>query len=202
MYAYDVNGACPDEEPFLITVNITPPAPEAGNDTTYCIGSTMSPMYGVPSDPQGVISWYDSDQISLLSTGLNYTPYDNQNSTVYYVTETLNNCEGPASIVTITIQGCDITIPTAITPNSDLNNDSWEIVDLDLVYPVNVVQVYNRWGNLIFEHVSSPSTPYDQNRWDGTYDGSALPVGSYYYVIKANDADNTVFTGAVSIVLQ
>jgi gliding motility-associated-like protein len=83
-----------------------------------------------------------------------------------------------------------------------MNNDDWEVVSLDAVYPDNVVRIYNRWGSLIFEHISTPGNPYDQNRWDGTYDGEVLPVGSYYYVIELNDAEGTVQTGAVSIILD
>jgi gliding motility-associated-like protein len=71
------------------------------------------------------------------------------------------------------------------------------------VYPDNVVKVYNRWGNLIFEHVSNNgSSPYSSNQWNGTYEGNPLPVGSYYYVIQMNDEDGTTATGAVSIVLE
>jgi hypothetical protein len=47
------------------------------------------------------------------------------------------------------VENCEITIPTAITPNGDQVNDTWEVVDLDAVYPDNVVKIYNRWGNLI-----------------------------------------------------
>lgn len=96
----------------------------------------------------------------------------------------------------------DVVISTAFTPNGDLNNDTWEIQDLDVNYPENIVKVFNRWGNLVFEYQSSASAPYNQNQWDGTYDGNALPVGSYYYVIDTNDGSGEVFTGAVSIIID
>ena len=45
-----------------------------------------------------------------------------------------------------------------------------------LVYPSNIVQVFNRWGNKIYE---SNDGTYNQNPWDGRYNGEVLPVGSY-----------------------
>jgi gliding motility-associated-like protein len=101
--------------------------------------------------------------------------------------------------VTITIIQCDITIPTAFTPDEDGVNDTWEIIDLDAIYPDNVVTVFNRWGNIVFKHDSSVDGPYDSNRWDGTFKDEALPVASYYFVIDLNDAEKNTQTGTISI---
>ena len=76
-------------------------------------------------------------------------------------------------------------------------NDFWELVNIDLVYPSNIVQVFNRWGNKIYE---SNQGAYNQRPWDGTYEGEALPVGSYYYVIDYNDGKTDSITGIVSII--
>ena len=122
---------------------------------------------------------------------------------VYYMDETsANGCVGPATTASITIEPCGIIIPTAITPDADMMNDDWEVVDLDLVYPGNDVYIFNRWGNLIYEHHSSTDGPYDSNRWDGTYNGEMLPVGSYYFIIEFNNDENESATGTVSIILD
>ena len=41
---------------------------------------------------------------------------------------------------------------------------------------------------------------YDNNRWNGTYKGEELPVGSYYFVIEFNDDKTESKTGSVSII--
>ncbi len=81
-------------------------------------------------------------------------------------------------------------IPSAFTPNGDGVND--------LFYPVAVgvyndspldelrfmMQIYNRWGELLFE---------SQNMfvgWDGTFKGVDCPEGVYSYSIKAIGVDN------------
>ena len=86
-------------------------------------------------------------------------------------------------------------------PDGDLVNDEWEILELDDAYPNNQVFLYNRWGNLLFTSIKGA---YNQNRWDGTYKGNKLPVGSYYYIIEFNgeDQENDSATGTVSIILN
>jgi gliding motility-associated-like protein len=183
-----------------IVINPIPSAPTAGVDTLYC--STADYVNMTASGSGGTMNWYDDAGLSnSIGTGDFLMPFDQLGASSYYVTETLLGCEGPASMVTITIQNCDITLPTAITPNGDNINDTWEIIDLDLVYPDNVVRIYNRWGNLIFEHDSSTDGPYDDNRWDGTFEGGALPVASYFYLIEFNDNDGNTESGAVSILM-
>lgn len=188
-----------------IIVNPTPGTPAAGSDSVYCLGDAYVDLFA--NGGSGTLTWYDDASLtSIIGTGTNLSPIVQTGTTSYYVTETLNGCEGPASLVTITINDCtvpvviSIIVPTAFTPNSDGQNDDWEIVNLDTAYPNNTVSIYNRWGNILFFHDSGTDGPYDQNRWDGTFNGTELPVGSYYYVIEYNDPENGVSTGAVSII--
>jgi gliding motility-associated-like protein len=87
----------------------------------------------------------------------------------------------------------DFEIPTAFTPNGDGVNDYWEIPGLKELYPYNVVRIYNRWGNLLFE-----SNGYDIP-WNGKYNGEDLPVASYYFIIELNDEVQEAHTGTVTI---
>ncbi|HIP32757.1 MAG TPA: T9SS type B sorting domain-containing protein, partial [Crocinitomicaceae bacterium] len=61
------------------------------------------------------------------------------------------------------------------------NNDFWEILYLDEVYPENQVFVYNRWGNLVY---SSDKGDYNGRPWRGDFEGKNVAVGSYFYVIE------------------
>jgi gliding motility-associated-like protein len=99
----------------------------------------------------------------------------------------------------VIFEECEIIIPTAFTPNADTWNDDWEIVNLDNVYPDNVVYVYNRWGNPVFESIPGD---YNGKRWDGILNGSLLPVGSYYYMVEFNDGLTEGLNGVVSIIVE
>lgn len=180
-----------------ITINPIPLAPNAGSDSVYCSNWTLVPM---TANGTGTFTWYsDAALTQQLAVGGSLTPSATTGSTTYYVTETISGCEGPATNVVITINDCEIALPTAFTPNGDMVNDFWEIVDMDQVYPSNVVYVYNRWGNLVYE---SNKGSYASRPWDGTYNGDKLPVASYYYMIDLSDADDELLKGTVSIITK
>lgn len=86
----------------------------------------------------------------------------------------------------------DFIVPNTFTPNNDGINDLWLIDNLDL-YPNHRVQVFNRYGQLMFE-TKNYSKP-----WDGTYKGKPLPVGTYYYIIELG-GQRKPKTGYVTII--
>lgn len=98
-------------------------------------------------------------------------------------------CEDTASVV-VTVRQL-LVIPNAFSPNGDGVNDNWEIENI-AYFPEAAVEVYNRWGNLIFERANY------QGDWNGTYRGAALPVGAYFYVISI--PGKSKFTGYLNIV--
>ena len=121
----------------------------------------------------------------------------NVGTTSYYVTETINGCEGPASVVVISVEECGIIVPTAFTPDGDQTNDTWTLQNIDQVYPNNVVNIYNRWGNLIYQ---SKKGQYETKPWDGKYNDENMPVGSYYFVIEYNDNYTDYKSGIVTLI--
>ncbi len=121
-------------------------------------------------------------------------------------TEDVNKLESGTYTVTIFDAGCETEMmfviddcltdgpPDVLTPNGDGENDDWIIPGI-ANYPNNQVLIYNRWGNIIYD-----AQPY-QNDWRGTNNGGKdLVTGAYYYVVKLNDEENTVYGGAVTIV--
>ncbi|GEM_PF-3302432 len=179
-----------------IVINALPQAPSISNEYNYCINDVPEPIFANGSS--GDYNWFaDASLTDFIASGESLIPSIISGDTYYYVSATDNGCEGPSSYTVVSFQICDITIPTAFTPDNDLVNDFWELVNIDLVYPSNIVQVFNRWGNKIYE---SNEGAYNQNPWDGTYNGEVLPVGSYYYVIDYNDDNTDSTTGIVSII--
>ncbi|MEX0313515.1 MAG: gliding motility-associated C-terminal domain-containing protein [Allomuricauda sp.] len=80
-----------------------------------------------------------------------------------------------------------LTVYNEFSPNGDGVNDLFKI-DCISRYPNNVLKVYNRWGNIVYERRSY------NNDWDGSSNGRAivqqgdqLPVGTYYYVLDLGD---------------
>ena len=78
------------------------------------------------------------------------------------------SCEAPTGRGPIKVMG-------ALSPNDDGLNDTWLIENI-LQYPDNEIQVFNRWGTLVYRMSNY------ENQWAGTFqDGKPLPDGTYFY---------------------
>ncbi|WP_299759973.1 gliding motility-associated C-terminal domain-containing protein [uncultured Pontibacter sp.] len=119
------------------------------------------------------------------------TPVATPDQTTRY-TLTVQNEQGCEDTVSVVVEVRQLlVIPNAFSPNGDGVNDTWEIKNIEY-YPQARVEIYNRWGNLIFDRTSYRS------EWDGTYRGAALPVSTYFYVITV--PGKAKFTGYLNIV--
>jgi gliding motility-associated-like protein len=83
-------------------------------------------------------------------------------------------------------------VPNAFSPNGDGINDNWDIKYLES-YPGATIDVYNRYGQAVFK-----SLGYDK-AWNGQYNGSPLPIGTYYYIINPKNG-RKIITGSVTII--
>ena len=70
----------------------------------------------------------------------------------------------------------ELIIPNAISPNGDGINDNLEIIGLEK-FGSHALEIYNRLGLKLYE------TNSYQNDWNGYYNGSPLPNGTYFYML-------------------
>jgi gliding motility-associated-like protein len=70
-----------------------------------------------------------------------------------------------------------LTITNAYSPNGDGANDAWGVPELRFYEGVRI-QIFNSGGSRLF-YTENPDI-----RWDGTYNGKEMPVGSYFWVIE------------------
>lgn len=68
-------------------------------------------------------------------------------------------------------------IPNTFTPNGDGMNDTFGIAGEGVLE--FKMQIFNRWGQLIYESVNA------NDRWDGTFQGVKVPMGTYIYKVSA-----------------
>ncbi|KAB1070327.1 gliding motility-associated C-terminal domain-containing protein [Tamlana haliotis] len=102
-----------------------------------------------------------------------------------------------------------IKISTAVTPNGDGHNDTFDIKGIDLCGFVAEVKIYNRWGALVYESnnytLGSIDTSGVQGDWDGSSPNGSLgsngrlPEGTYYYIINLQNSGISPLTGPVYI---
>ncbi len=92
----------------------------------------------------------------------------------------------PVAATTVVTVG-ELLIPNIFTPNHDGQNDTFRLLGV----PADVarLEIYSRWGNLV----------YAADRYAHDWDGGALPAGTYYYLLRVPDCP-TVIKGWVELV--
>ena len=105
-----------------------------------------------------------------------------------YTCEIFDSC-GTTNVAIVNISVNPVVkVFEIITPNGDNKNESLYIQSINY-YPDNEVVVYNRWGNIVYS-----KNGYKNEEWNG----SELPDGSYFYVVKVNQLGRT-FKGGLFI---
>ncbi|MES2279597.1 MAG: gliding motility-associated C-terminal domain-containing protein [Bacteroidota bacterium] len=99
----------------------------------------------------------------------------------------------PQNTVAVTLIDDDfttLTIPNTFTPNGDGINDTWNIVNLGFDSQCTV-QIFNRYGNVIYNSVGYPAA------WGGTSRGQNVATGTYYYMINTH---GKTYSGSVTVI--
>ena len=158
--------------------------------------------------PEGINSngnWTSSVVVPNLNGSI-FSPY--QAPTGDYDFKYLYNSSDCTQIVDVTIEvnndcfvapACNLLVHNAFSPNNDGLNETFLIENIDqtICFPTNSVEIYNRWGVLVYK-----TKQYDNvNRvFKGKSEGRAtvneseqLPTGTYYYIIKYTDEKSNAF---------
>ena len=111
---------------------------------------------------------------------LTYNP-DQDKCGVDSFTYRITDGAGQQSTTTIkaTISCDKILVFKGISPNDDGRNDTWHIIGIEQ-FPDNSVQIFNRWGNLVFEQKGYTNAA----AWNGQWNGKDLPDGTYFYLVE------------------
>lgn len=184
------NGiGCIDKDTVVVATNALPHA-DAGIDASIYIGKNVT-IGGNPTTTTGGSTWLWTPSIGL-DDPTKTNPIASPVVTTAYVV-TITSAQGCVNTDTVIVKiNPAIKIPSGITPNKDGVNDEWIIEGIEL-FPNCVVEVYNRWGELLFQ-----SKGYEK-QWQGTFNGKPLPVGTYYYIIDLREPTIPAYTGPVTI---
>ncbi|MVN21798.1 Ig-like domain-containing protein [Mucilaginibacter arboris] len=160
---------------------------------TFTITANELPIAAITSDKGAQIS--KGETVTLTATGGSSYSWDTSpnvsgtsssavikvrpsQTTTYQVT--VSNASGCSAKSSITINVTDdysmIDAANILTPNGDGKNDTWIVKNLDL-YPDNTVSIFDKGGRKLLE------VKHYNNDWDGSFQGSPLAEGTYYYVI-------------------
>jgi gliding motility-associated-like protein len=121
-------------------------------------------------------------------------------SQVYTVTvENAHGCTVTDTISVTIAKLPSIFIPSAFTPNGDGLNDRFEF---DILGAVSAdVQIWNRWGERVFNNPAQPNGINDTHGWDGTLSGKEVQYDTYTYqfVVTFFDGHQQTIAGTVVV---
>lgn len=159
----------------------------AGTDRTIGFGEGTQ----LDGNSVGTIDW--SPTAGLSGNGIPDPIASPSATTIYTMTSEIDGCTYSDEVVVEVVRR--IEPPNTFTPNNDGKNDTWEIPGMN-DYPGAEVLIHDRWGQVVFR-----SNGY-RDPWDGTHNGRALTVGTYYYHIQLNQLEgrSPPYTGFVTII--
>ena len=145
----------------------------------------------IPVSPNYSVKFYESNndaqnQTNPILNTLNYTA----DLTPKEIFVRINNehCFAITSFLLKT-RNCPPTIHNYLSVNGDGSNETLFIEGLRNVFVNFELEIYNRWGRLIW--TGNNQTP----DWDGfatkglRFDTEKVPQGTYYYILNLNDSD-------------
>lgn len=168
---------CPDTS-FSKTITVKPfPGINLGPDTTICPNGDplqISDIGPNAANPNATWVW------NTGQTGPSITVNHPGN---YSATITVDGCS--ASDDVDIRKDCYVDIPNSFTPNGDgLNDYFFPRQFLSRSVTSFKMQVFNRWGQIIFE-----TTKTDGRGWDGNFNDKAQPAGVYVYLMDVSFAN-------------
>jgi gliding motility-associated-like protein len=194
-----VTDPCDTESIVEWEVQIPVYSPITGDEDDVCLGLQASLGLEGGSGNYSFYTWqysnYDSEQnpqdsiwvavdqtldtlVTFIGPFGNYQSTSQEGNMEVWV---VDQCESEASFM-INLVACDTEIPNVFSPNNDTVNDFFRIPGIE-GFPNSVMEIYNRWGNLVFQ-----DDDY-KGGWDGRVNGNTVADGTYFYVLIRSDGE-------------
>ncbi|WP_435132807.1 HYR-like domain-containing protein [Formosa sp. A9] len=190
---WTVSDSCGNTNVYTQTINVNvQQLPVQVSDTKCTEGGNIN-LDNYLEDPNTDGTWV----VDSGDTTLNGSTFDPLNVDLGLYVFTFTEAQGCQNQTTVSIEinddcvvpPCDPQISETVTPNGDQYNEYFTVTGIESCGYGNIkVEIYNRWGALVFK-----SENY-QNNWNGQNDKQAfgssdhLPTGTYYYIVTFNNS--------------
>ncbi|MEM9338736.1 MAG: PKD domain-containing protein [Bacteroidota bacterium] len=173
--AINPSGACLETEQF--NVNVVPINPDdliLRDRATFCLADPIDPTVTLDPGIWNTYEWRLLPDQTIISTDPMLTV---SVEGTYEVT--LFNGFTCTTDQVVVVEDCSPVIfaPNAFSPNGNGQNEEFFVFPNDYVDDFEIF-IYSRWGELVF------FSNTQDFRWDGTFNGGLLPIGTYAYILK------------------
>lgn len=188
-----------------VSTDVEVPSPvdlilELGDDIQIGIGDTISlnGSSNLKEEELAKIIWTPLED--TLGNGLSQRVAPEQSTTYFLVIEDENGCSVTDQITVFVSNERNVYIPNVFSPNNDGSNDFFTVYGDNKVNAVSLVQIFDRWGNMVYES-NSIQINQESTGWDGRANGEPLNPGEFVYRVELEfvDGKTDVLVGTVSL---
>lgn len=153
--------------------------------------ATLQPKLNIPQTLIDKIVWFPEEGLSCVDCLFPVLKPLKNETYVLTITDVFG-CKGSGFVNLRLDRQYDVFVPSAFSPNGDGANDLLIVfANTKQVKAIRSFRVFNRWGNLMFEHYDfSPNE--SRIGWDGTFSGAQAMIGAYIYTVEVELIDGTV----------
>ena len=177
------------------TITLQDPPPlevNTGGDVVISGGETHQ-ISTLVNGAQGALTYQWTPQAGLSCQDCPNPAATPSDTTAYMLLATdENGCTASDNILVAVLQSDFIFIPNTFSPDGDGQNDYFGVfVNPAKVQAVELLRIYDRWGNLIYETTAAPMNELNKG-WNGTFRGKAVSPGVYIWQAAIKLKDGTV----------
>jgi hypothetical protein len=190
--SYTIDDGCESQRAEVkAIVNPLPPAPSTTGGSRSDAGTVNLTAYGCDG---GILTWYNAAvNGTVVNTGTSYSPFVS-GTTSYWVSCTLNGCEGPRSEVTATISPCAATNTAVTIPFAYALPKG--------VFPNTVYKGYAPASSITLTAIPSGSNSPYQYLWSNGATTSAItvnPSATQNYTVTITDKNGCTATATTTV---
>ena len=174
-----------------------------GSDTTILFGDSiqLQPLFSFNLNEIDTIIWNTQGYLSCTECINPFVkPFVD---TKYYLTIiTKSGCIYTADIIVTVKKEVKIYIPNVFSPDGDGINDLVEIFPGPEIAVIQQIQIFDRWGEQVFQAENISNTGQSVKTWDGKLKGKGMNPGVFIYFIKVHliDGKEQIITGEFTLV--
>jgi hypothetical protein len=207
-YIIEVNDdvGCPSE---AFTVVVDPPndfSVDLGPDLMLSLGdSTTISAIVTGGTPPFTYNWNSTSPFNCVDMECDMITIQPTNFSNYQVLVTdANGCETFAEINVEVRTERNVYIPDTFRPGADAPNDRFMLLTGQGVEQLNFLQIFDRWGNVMYELENIPAPTNIDMGWDGRRGtgNNEVEAGVYVYVAEVLFSDNATikYSGSITLI--